>query len=81
MADEPSEPLDDYLRRVETLPRFTDEEESAFAVAANTGGETAYKRLIEANLRLVIPVAQRYEGRAFPSKASSTRATRASCER
>ena len=66
MPDEPSETLDDYLRRVETFPRFTEEEESALAVAANADDETAYKRLIEANLRLVVPVAHRYEGTGVP---------------
>ena len=63
MPGEPSEPSDDYLARVKTFPGFTEEEESALAVAANAGDEMAYKRLIEANLRLVIPVAHRYEGR------------------
>ncbi len=66
MPDEPSEPLDDYERRVEALPRLTPEEETTLAVAADAGDETAYKRLIEANLGLVIPVAHRYEGRGVP---------------
>jgi DNA-directed RNA polymerase sigma subunit (sigma70/sigma32) len=63
-SDVPLEPPDDYQRRVETFPQFTEVEESALAVAANAGDQTAYKRLIEANLRLVIPIAHRYEGDA-----------------
>lgn len=62
----PAESPGDYQRRVDTFPRFTEEEVSALAVAADAGDQTAYKRLIEANLRLVIPVAHRYEGRGVP---------------
>ena len=45
---------------------MTAEEETALAAATGGGDETAYKKLIEANLRLVIPVAHRYEGRGVP---------------
>ena len=51
---------------METFPRLTAEEETALAAASGGGDQTAYKKLIEANLRLVIPLAHRYEGRGVP---------------
>ena len=45
---------------------MTPEEETALAIACEGGDQTAYKKLIEANFRLVIPLARRYEGRGAP---------------
>lgn len=65
---EPSDPVDDYLREVESVPPLTSQEEGelweAFKRGDDTGG--ARKRLMEANLCLVPPIAVRYEGRGLP---------------
>jgi DNA-directed RNA polymerase sigma subunit (sigma70/sigma32) len=66
---------------VETLPRLTAEEETALAAASGRSDQTAYKKLIEANLRLVMPVAHRYEERGVSLDDLVNAGTAASCER
>ena len=65
---EPSDPVEDYLREVESVPPLTSQEEGELREAFKRGDDTggAYKRLMEANLRLVPPIAVRYEGRGLP---------------
>ena len=44
---------------------MTAEEEAALAAASDGGDQTAYKKLIVANLRLVVPISHRYAGRSM----------------
>ena len=64
---EPSDPVEDYLRDVERVPPLNSHEEGELWEAFKGGDDTgdAYKRLMEANLRLVFPIAVRYEGRGL----------------
>jgi len=68
MTSEPSDPVEDYLREVESVPLLTSQEEGELWEAFKGGDDTgdAYKRLMEANLRLILPIAVRYEGRGLP---------------
>jgi DNA-directed RNA polymerase sigma subunit (sigma70/sigma32) len=65
---EPSDPVEDYLRDVERVPPLTSAEERELWDAFKGGDDSgdAYKRLMEANLRLIAPIAVRYEGRGLP---------------
>ena len=65
MSREPADPLDDYLRGIGSVPPMTAREESALWAAVRRGDDvdTSKKRLIEANLHRVPPIARRYEGR------------------
>jgi RNA polymerase primary sigma factor len=54
-----------YLTRVRSVPLLTADEEYALAVRAPQD-EAAKRRLIEANLRLVVAIARRYVGRGLP---------------
>ena len=61
----PPDPVEDHFRNVEAIPPLTLFEERALweAVRGDDGAEAARMRLIEANLRLVAPIAVQYEGR------------------
>jgi DNA-directed RNA polymerase sigma subunit (sigma70/sigma32) len=55
-----------YIREVLTLPRLTHDQEVELAKCIGGGGqdaEDAEKKLIEVNLRLVVPTARRYRNR------------------
>ena len=45
------------------MPPLDPDAERALAVASRGGDQVARKKLIEASLRLVIPIARQYEGR------------------
>jgi RNA polymerase primary sigma factor len=64
---QPQDPIEDHFRNVEAVPPLTVSEERALwdAVRGGDGADAARKRLIEANLRLVAPIAVRYEGRGL----------------
>jgi RNA polymerase primary sigma factor len=64
---QPPDPVEDHVRNVEAVPPGTVFEERALrdAVRGGEDAEAAKKRLIEANLRLVAPIAVRYEGRGL----------------
>jgi DNA-directed RNA polymerase sigma subunit (sigma70/sigma32) len=64
----PSDPVEDYLRAAEGVPPLTSREERELWEAFKGGDDTgdAYKRLMEANLRLIFPIAVRYEGPGLP---------------
>jgi RNA polymerase primary sigma factor len=55
-----------FLAQVRRVPRLTAPQEIALAKAAERGNAEARRRLIVANLRLVISVARRYRGRGLP---------------
>jgi DNA-directed RNA polymerase sigma subunit (sigma70/sigma32) len=65
---EPSDPVADHLRAVESVPPLTSQEEGELWEALKHGDDAgvAHKRLMEANLRSVLPIAVRYEGRGVP---------------
>ena len=59
--------FDDFQRGVEAVPPLTAQEESALwkAIKRGDGSDAAKKRLIEANLHMVIPISAKYEGRGL----------------
>jgi len=54
------DPTDLYLKEVGISPLLTKEEEVYFARLVQKGDESARKRMIESNLRLVVKIARRY---------------------
>jgi RNA polymerase primary sigma factor len=54
-----------YLREIGRIPLLTTEEEIRLAKRMEQGDVTAKKRLIEANLRLVVSIAKKYIGRGL----------------
>ena len=54
-----------YLSEIEFSPLLTAEEEVHYARQAQQGDETARKRMIECNLRLVVKIARRYMNRGL----------------
>ncbi len=64
--DDDSDLVRDYLAAAEAVPPLGPEEEKALAIASRGGDQVARKKLIEASLRLVVPIARRYEGRGVP---------------
>ncbi len=59
------DPVRMYLKEIGTVPLLTSEEERELAERKQNGDEKAKKRLIEANLRLVVSIAKRYTGRGM----------------
>ena len=59
------DPVRMYLKEVGTVPLLTAEEEMELARRKQAGDEKAKKKLIEANLRLVVSIAKRYTGRGM----------------
>ena len=53
----------EYLRIAEAVPPLGPADERTLAIASRGGDQVARKKLIEASLRLVIPIARQYEGR------------------
>jgi len=67
MSDrETPNPLGRYLRQISRGRLLTHEEEIDLGRKAREGDETARSKLIEKNLRLVIPVAKKYRGKGLP---------------
>ena len=68
MSPPDSDPVGEYLRAIEAVTPLSGEEELELAIASRRGDAEARERLIEANLRLVVPIAHRYDGRGtrFP---------------
>jgi DNA-directed RNA polymerase sigma subunit (sigma70/sigma32) len=60
--DDSSDPVREYLRIAEAAPPLDPDEEGALAVASRGGDQVARKKLIEASLRLVVPIARQHEG-------------------
>ena len=60
-----SDPTNAYLREISRYDLLTPEEEIELAHRIAAGDEDARKRMIEANLRLVVSIARRYLGRGL----------------
>lgn len=52
--------IDSYIKCVCQIPPLQKDEEKELIEKKNKGDENAYKRLVEANLRVVIPIAKKY---------------------
>ena len=59
------DPVRMYLKEIGTVPLLTAEEEMELARRKQADDEKAKKKLIEANLRLVVSIAKRYTGRGM----------------
>ncbi|MBE0466725.1 MAG: sigma-70 family RNA polymerase sigma factor, partial [Candidatus Desulforudis sp.] len=59
------DPVRMYLKEIGRIPLLTPDEEVTLAKAMEAGDEEAKRRLIEANLRLVVSIAKRYVGRGM----------------
>jgi RNA polymerase primary sigma factor len=59
-------PIDIYLGEIRRIPLLTREQETELAKQVADGSESARKRMVEANLRLVVMLARRYQGRGLP---------------
>jgi RNA polymerase primary sigma factor len=55
--------LDQYLKDVSTYPLLSQIEETYYARRARAGDKEAYDRLVTSNLRFVISVAKKFQGR------------------
>jgi len=59
------DPVKIYLKEIGHVPLLSPEEETQLAQRMRAGDANAKKRLIEANLRLVVSIAKRYVGRGM----------------
>ena len=59
------DPVRMYLKEIGKVPLLSAEEEIELAKRMENGDEAAKKRLVEANLRLVVSIAKRYVGRGM----------------
>ena len=55
-----------YLQQIRTIPRLTPEEELELAKGCAAGDSDAVRKMVSANLRLVVSVAKEYAGRGVP---------------
>src|SRR5262249_17771252 len=59
-------PIEIYLDEIRQIPLLTREQEVELAKQVAAGDEAAKKQMVEANLRLVVMLARRYQGRGLP---------------
>lgn len=59
------DPVRMYLKEIGKIPLLSAEEEIELAIRMEQGDEYAKKKLVEANLRLVVSIAKRYVGRGM----------------
>ena len=60
------DPVRRYLNQIGEMPILTREQEVDLAQKIERADEQAKKKMVEANLRLVVSVARRYQGRGMP---------------
>ena len=60
------DPVRRYLNQIGEMPILTREQEVELAQKIERADEQAKKKMVEANLRLVVSVARRYQGRGMP---------------
>ena len=58
--------MSQYLQEIRQIPRLTVQEERDLARRCAEGDEEAVRRMVNANLRLVVSVAREYAGRGVP---------------
>jgi len=63
---ESADPIRNYLREIGKVPLLSSDQEIEYAKKIERGSKEAKKKLIEANLRLVVSIAKRYVGRGLP---------------
>jgi RNA polymerase sigma factor (sigma-70 family) len=59
-------PIEMYLSEIRQIPLLTRVQEIELAKQVAAGNEAAKERMVEANLRLVVMLARRYQGRGLP---------------
>lgn len=60
-----TDPIREYLKEIGSIPLLSPEEEFELARRKSAGDIQAGKKLVEANLRLVVSIAKRYSGRGM----------------
>ena len=60
-----ADPIREYLKEIGSIALLTPEEESDLARRKSEGDVEACRKLVEANLRLVVSIAKRYTGRGM----------------
>ena len=60
-----TDPIRVYLKEIGSIPLLTQEQEQDLAKRKSEGDAEAGKKLVEANLRLVVSIAKRYTGRGM----------------
>ena len=61
-----AENMQQYLKEVRQHPLLTAEQERQLAISCAQGDEEAIRKMVNANLRLVVSVARDYAGRGVP---------------
>ncbi|MFH1145508.1 MAG: sigma-70 family RNA polymerase sigma factor [bacterium] len=65
LSDISSDSIQMYLREIGKVPLLTGEEEMQLAKRKEKGDQVAARKLIEANLRLVVSIAKKFTGRSL----------------
>lgn len=60
-----TDPIREYLKEIGSIPLLTQEQEQDLAKRKSEGDAEAGKKLVEANIRLVVSIAKRYTGRGM----------------